>query len=83
MTVPTTTEMLRAAARYAASDPSDPFALRRAITHLNNGVASYATQNGSMGYYDAEEYTETRRLALPNGKTLEWQATAYKNVKRP
>jgi len=78
-----TNEMLRAAERYAASDASDPFALRRAITQLRNGIASYATKDGKAGYHDAEEYQETRSLTLPSGKRMEWQVTAYKNVCRP
>lgn len=68
-----------AAKRYAAAEKSDPFAYRRAKTHLLNGVASYANANGQPAYYDAEPHTETR--LLPNG--TEYHVTVYRNVHRP
>ena len=76
-------EMTEAAKRYAASDPSDPFAFRRAMTHLANGVASYGSKDGKPAYYDAELYHEPRAIIMPNGQKLEWQAEVYRNVHRP
>jgi hypothetical protein len=76
-------EMIEAAKRYAASDASDPFAFNRAMTHLANGVASYANKDGNKGYYDAELHHEPRAIVMPNGKTLEWQAEVYRNIYRP
>jgi hypothetical protein len=76
-------KLIEAAKRYAASDPSDPFAFRRAITHLNNGIAAYANKDGKPAFYDAELYHETRSITIPNGSVMEWQAEVYKNVHRP
>ena len=73
------TNLCDAAKRYALADKSDPFALARAQCHLRNGVASYALNDGSPGYYDAEEAIETR--VLPNG--TEYKATVYRNISRP
>lgn len=71
--------MDEAAKRYAAADPSDSFALRRARTQLKNGIASYSNKDGEPGYFDAEPTTETRML--PGG--TEYQAVIYKNRCRP
>lgn len=71
--------MVLAAARYADANKSDPFAMARAMTHINNGIAEYATgRDATPGYYDAEEGVETRML--PDGTA--YQATIYKNVAR-
>lgn len=67
----------QAAINYAKADRSDPFALRRALTHMNNGVASYRAiageglPAGSSGFYEA--------TAVPgdNGKI------SYTNLRRP
>lgn len=72
------TLMIEAAKRYAAANNSDPFAYRRALTHLNNGIATYANEKGESGYYDAEEGTERRYL--PDG--TEYTATVYRNIAR-
>ena len=76
-------KLIEAAQRYAASDPSDPFAFKRAMTHLGNEVASYSNQNGQAAFYDAELHYEARAITLPSGKKLEWQAEVYRNVHRP
>jgi hypothetical protein len=78
-------KMIEQAKLYALADNSDPFAYRRARTHLMNGVACYANANGEEAYYSAEPYLETRRLPdLPNGKPgEEYQATVYRNRFRP
>lgn len=77
------TNMIEAAKRYAASDPSDPFAYRRALTHLRTGVATYDNAHGQAAYYDAELHHEARSITMPNGQVLEWQAEVYRNVHRP
>lgn len=77
---PTNLALMRMAAeRYAAAERSDPFAYSRAMRHIQNGIAVYAKEDGSKGYYDAEEGTETR--TLPDGR--EYQATVYRNIQRP
>lgn len=75
--------MHQAAERYAASDKSDPFAYRRAMTHLRNGIAVWSDQQGQPAYYDAEEALEPRAIKMPNGQVLEWNATVYRNIRRP
>lgn len=78
-------KLVEAAKRYAAADRSDPFAYRRAITHLSNGVAHWNNghpKDPKDGFYDAEEYQETRTLPPPYSN-IEYKATAYKNMSRP
>lgn len=43
------------AKRYAAFDRSDPFALKRALMHIRNGLAEPKT-DGSDAMYDVEEH---------------------------
>ena len=76
-------EYTEAAMSYAKADSSDPFAFRRAMTHLRNGVASFANKEGQPAYYSAERYQEPRSIALPGGGTLEWMADTYRNRFRP
>jgi len=71
----------RAARRYAEADRSDPFAYNRAVTHLQNGVASYGPK-GENNFYDATEGTETRTVMV-NGREEEYQAVVYINRQRP
>lgn len=74
-----------AAKRYAAADRSDPFALNRAMTHLENGIAGF-TKDGRDAFYDAEEYQETRTLVkIVDGyhQQEDYQVPAYKNRVRP
>lgn len=69
---------------YALADNSDPFAYARAVTHINNGVASYANAKGELASYSAEPYQETRLLPPDsNGKQEEYLATIYRNRVRP
>lgn len=70
---------IEAAYRYAAADRSDPFALNRALTHVENGVAGFFDANGKETFYNADPYQETRHL--PDGR--EYHVTVYKNVVRP
>lgn len=83
MTKPTIHPLrLEGARNYALADNSDPFALARAMTHLRNGVAGFGYK-GEDCFYSAEPYPVQRSIALPNGKTLEWTATEYRNRCRP
>lgn len=67
---------LDAAIRYAAFDRTDPFAMRRAIAHMKNGVA------GAL-QYNASEQEVTREKQSMNGKTLRYKAIEYHSVSRP
>lgn len=61
---------------YASADKSDPFALRRAHAHIKSGLAF----NENLDcLYSATETTETRKL--DDGR--EYQATVYRDAKRP
>ena len=76
---------IESAKRYAAADRSDPFAFSRAMTHINNGIAS-TLGDGRDACYDAAETTETRKL--PDGIVFadgsnEWTVPAYRNMVRP
>lgn len=75
--------MVEGAKRYAMADASDPFAFGRAMAHLRSGVAEYSDAQGESAYYDAEMSTEPRSIPLPNGQTLDWDATVWKNRSRP
>ncbi len=81
----TTHVMIEAAKLYALADSSDPFAYRRARTHIANGVATYANAKGEEAYYSAEPFLEERQLPTePNGKPGEkYMATVYRNRFRP
>ncbi len=70
--------ILDGAQAYAASDRSDPFALRRALTHIRTGVVGYNSHNEDA-IYSAEPYQEQRML--PDGRT--YHVTVYRNIKRP
>ena len=72
-------KMTNAAQRYAKANPSNPFALSRAQTHIANGIACLFDDDGRKCYYDADEVIETR--TLPDGS--EYQVTAYRNIIRP
>jgi hypothetical protein len=65
------------AIRFAAANPSDPFAFSRAITHINNGLSGPNARHERLDY-DAEKASETRQL--PDG--TEYQAEVYRNVTR-
>lgn len=78
--------MIERAKLYAIADSSDPFAYRRARTHLANGVASYSTSDGKEGFYSAEAGLEERQLPPDpiSGKPGEkYMATVYRNRFRP
>ena len=70
---------IEGAQRFAAAEKSDPFAFARAMTHINNGKICRPNQHGEPCTYDAEPYTEMRRL--PDGR--EYSVVVYRNVRRP
>jgi len=82
-----TRRFYQSAADYAAFDKSDPFALNRALSHIDNGIAGVRPEDGSDATYAAEAYVET--VKLPDGQTFsrgndnEYQVVGYRNVKRP
>lgn len=49
------TIMVMGARNYAKANASDPFAFARCMTHIGNGIATYADNDGKPGYYDATE----------------------------
>lgn len=72
-------DRLRAGAlRYAAAEKSDPFALRRALTHIAKGLC-HPTKDGKDGGYDADEYSEGAVTITGAPFTR----TVYRNIARP
>lgn len=78
----TRARMIEGAHRYAASDRSDPFTLNRCISHIMNGVASANNAKQEEGFYDAEEYQESREYNH-DGRTVKYTVPAYRNIIRP
>lgn len=74
---------------YAAANKSDPFALRRALTHVANGVAGFTyARDGTRqdAFYKAEKGKEERTLAY--GQTFsdgsnKYTVETYHNIQRP
>lgn len=64
---------------YAESEKSDPFAYRRAITHIRTGIATHFAHDGKDGFYTAEEAVEERETMLG----VKYNAVVYRNVARP
>lgn len=63
--------MIDGAKRYAAADRSDPFAFRRALAHIECGVATvirgehsreYDLDRAQTGFYAADAYTYEREI---------------------
>ena len=80
-------EMIRAARRFAAANPSDPFALARALKDVRLGVSTYrrGTEDKDFGlardmpgYSDAQPSTETRQTAAGEDYTVQ----TFRNVAR-
>lgn len=74
------TEMIAAAHRYAAANKSDPFALRRALSHISSGVAGMRLDDGGNkipATYDAERTMVER--TLPSGE--KYLVEEYTNIK--
>lgn len=86
-------QMIEAARQYAKADRTDPFAFNRAMSHVNNGVASFrrpASERGAAfevsqgdGYYKATPYREARTLVGYDGKPSTYDVVRYNNVSRP
>lgn len=82
--------MIGGALRYAAADRTDPFAFRRAMAHIDNGVASmgrpenkeYAIAAGSRAMYDAAMVMEPRSY-VRDGETINYDVVRWQNMKRP
>lgn len=73
--------MVEAAHRYALANRSDPFALRRALSHLGNGVAGMRIDeagNKVPAYYDAKP-VQVERTLPHNGQ--KYTVTEYCDVK--
>lgn len=72
--------LVEMALRYSQADRTDPFAFNRAMTHIQNGIATLARQtDGEPAYYEADAYQEDAIdfLGRPH------KVTRYKNMKRP
>lgn len=74
--------MYEGAEVYARADKSDPFAYRRAIAHIKNGVASVSNDKGHAAYYDAEQVVENREYTH-EGRVVKYTVPAYINMVRP
>lgn len=64
---------------YAKADKSDPFALARALCHINNGIAQPYNRAGEEAFYNTTPIQETRIAA--DGS--EYHVTVYHNMIRP
>jgi hypothetical protein len=78
-------QLIDGAYAYAAADKSDPFALRRALTHIRVGLCRIR-DDGKPAGYNAEPFTEQRNLQ--DGQTFSdgtdsYRVTVYRNVARP
>lgn len=74
---------LEALQNYAAAERSDPFCLSRAISHTQNGIASYHEASGEAAFYSAEATTEMRAHVGVQGDTQEYPVKVYFNRQRP
>lgn len=82
-------DMVQGAQRYSQADKSDPFAFRRAMTHIKNGIAGFFFDNNGNrhdAFYNAEEGKEER--TLPKGQAFsdgsnKYSVTTYRNMVRP
>lgn len=70
--------MRAGALRYAAADKSDPFSLRRALSHIYAGICG-PTSDGKDGFYDADEVPESAVTITGSP----YMKTAYRNISRP
>jgi hypothetical protein len=85
--------MTTAARHYAAADRTDPFAYRRAVAHIANGVASISRPRSERdsgydldsgpAFYSAEPQREMRKGIGYGGEEIEYAVTTYKNVVKP
>jgi hypothetical protein len=82
--------MISEARVYAAFDRTDPFALRRAVTHIDNGVAQVHrgmnnewSIDAGPAFYSAEMHREARKIVGFDGKVQTYDVHVYRNVRRP
>ena len=84
--------MIEAAKRYAAADRTDPFTFRRAVTHIENGVASatrgennrdYDMQSNGSAFYDATQRSETKTVTGFGGVAIDAVVLTYSSLVRP
>lgn len=81
--------MIDGARIYAKSDRTDPFAMARMVTHIDNGVASvhrpanadYELSPGPA-YYNAEMHREQHQLKQGD-EVISVDRVVYRNVTRP
>ena len=83
--------MIEGARRYAAADRTDPFAFRRAVAHIDCGLATIARGERSNtfdlvaaqpAYYDAEASREMVKVNA-GGELVDYERVVYKSVVRP
>lgn len=86
----TRARMIDGAKKYALADRTDPFAFRRMVTHIDNGVASvhrglnkdYDLAAGPA-FYNAETYREPRKIVGSDGQEQVFDIMVFRNVVRP
>jgi hypothetical protein len=83
--------MIEGARRYAAADRTDPFAFRRAVSHIDCGLATIARGERSNtfdlvaaqpAYYDADAQREVVKMNGGGGE-IDVERITYKSVVRP
>lgn len=83
--------MIEAAKRYAAADRTDPFAFRRAVSHINNGLATIIRGERNKdfdlvpavtSFYDADAQRETVKIQAGD-REIEADRIVYRSVVRP
>jgi hypothetical protein len=83
--------MLDAARLYAKADRTDPFAMMRMVTHIDNGVASvHRSANAEYelspgpAFYNAEQHREQYQVFQHGSTTpVTVDRVVYRNVVRP
>ena len=82
--------MIEGAKKYALADRTDPFAMARMVTHIDNGVAAVhrgpnAEYDLAAGpaFYNAEVYREPRKIVGSDGKEQVFDVMVFRNVVRP
>jgi hypothetical protein len=83
--------MIEAAKRYAASDRTDPFAFRRAVAHIDNGLCTVIRGERNKdfdlvpavtSFYDAQESREIVKVNAGE-REVEAERVVYRSVVRP
>lgn len=81
-------ELVAGAVRYAKADKSDPFALRRALSHVREGLCEpfydEAAKKLRPGGYDAKPQKVVKSYVHPVTKAVrKYDAVEYVDAKRP